>query len=311
MLSGIGPRKELEKHGINVVCDVPGVGQNLRDHVMQTFKVYVGPDKGTLYKDGAISMRTLKQLAEYLWNGTGLLTTTGLDAHVFTQSKVAKKNKKKGNDLQLVNIAIGDAKDPIETRDDSVLYFNFDMDKADHTRWKYKEKRFTFEDNRHSIMAMVMNVRPKSIGRITLNSGDPYDSPLIDPNYLSHPEDKEVLMDGWRKMVEIYSSDAFTKGGGQIMEYERFKDMEEHGNWEFENRLLTIYHPIGTCKMGDVKTDVMAVCTERCRVRQFSNLSVMDASSAPDLVAGNTQAMCYLIGCKGAQMILEDWDPCT
>eukprot|EP01083_Nonionella_stella_P193356 714226_1 len=103
MLSGIGPRKELEKHGINVVCDVAGVGKNLRDHVSQGFRVHVGPNKDTLYPGG--SVQVLKQLTEYLWNGKGVLTTSGADAQIFTQSEVAKKNKSKGNDLQIINFS--------------------------------------------------------------------------------------------------------------------------------------------------------------------------------------------------------------
>ena len=93
----------------------------------------------------------------------------------------------------------------------------------------------------------------------------------------------------------------------EIMEYDRFKSHEEMGKYIYSHYGLTIYHPVGTCKMGNLRKDRMAVCSERLRVRGFSNLRVADASIAPDLVAGNTQAMCTLIGCKAAKMILEDW----
>ena len=93
----------------------------------------------------------------------------------------------------------------------------------------------------------------------------------------------------------------------EVMEWAKFKSNEEAGRFLYSNNALTIYHPVGTCKMGNLKKDKMAVCSERLRVRGFSNLRVADASIAPDLVAGNTQAMCTLIGCKAAKMILEDW----
>ena len=95
--------------------------------------------------------------------------------------------------------------------------------------------------------------------------------------------------------------------GAEVMEWEKFESHEEAGRFLISNNAQTIYHPVGTCKMGNLEKDKMAVCSERLKVRGFKNLRVADASVAPDLVAGNTQAMCTLIGCKAAEMIMEDW----
>merc|ERR1712154_663832 len=134
------------------------------------------------------------------------------------------------------------------------------------------------------------------------------DAPRIDPNYLSHADDMAVFLEGWRRLREVYESEAMKEKGAEVVEFERFKgDWEEYGRFLLSNYALTIYHPVGTCKMGELSSDEMAVCDARLKVRTFQNLRVADASVAPDIIAGNTQGMCYVIGCKAAKMILEDW----
>ena len=95
--------------------------------------------------------------------------------------------------------------------------------------------------------------------------------------------------------------------GAEVMEWEKFESHEEAGKYFISNNLITTYHPVGTCKMGNLQRDKMAVCSERLKVRGFKNLRVADASVAPQHISGNIQAMCILIGCKAAEMIMEDW----
>ena len=111
----------------------------------------------------------------------------------------------------------------------------------------------------------------------------------------------------WKIMTDLYSEPPMKAVNAEVMKWAKFKSMEEAARFVYSNNALTIYHPVGTCRMGDLKHDKMAVCSPRLRVRGFRNLRVADASSAPDLVAGNTQAMCTLIGCKAAKMCLEEW----
>lgn len=108
-------------------------------------------------------------------------------------------------------------------------------------------------------------------------------------------------------MTNIYEQDPMKKVGAEVMEWAKFKSHEEAGKYLISNNAQTIYHPVGTCKMGDLENDKMTVCSERLMVRGFQNLRVADASVAPDIVAGNTQAMCTLIGCKAAEMIMKEW----
>ena len=112
----------------------------------------------------------------------------------------------------------------------------------------------------------------------------------------------------WKILTDLYETEPMKAVNAEVMEWAKFKSHEEAGRFLYSNNALTIYHPVGTCKMGNLQKDKMAVCSPRLRVRGFSNLRVADASIAPDLVAGNTQAMCTLIGCKAAKMILEDWE---
>ena len=174
----------------------------------------------------------------------------------------------------------------------------------------FKDKGMDNDTASTSMAGLILMVRPKSVGRIRLRSSDFNDAPLIDPNYLSDAkgEDLEAFLDGFQKMLEIYESPSFQRMGCRVIEYDGLESKEEMARHLIQNALATIYHPVGTCKMGNLQKDGMAVCSERLMVKGFNNLRVADASIAPDLVAGNTQGMCYVIGCKAANMILQAWN---
>lgn len=213
---------------------------------------------------------------------------------------------------------------------------NYDLKAANIPRWPYKNKQLTDDHRRKSIRAFTCLVRPKSVGTLKLKSADPLDHPLIDPNYFSHPDDFQAFVEGfvclihcglvtlvgsflfcfhrlfrWKIFAGIYEQDAMKAAGAEVMKWAKFESHEEAGKYLISNNALTIYHPVGTCKMGNLQKDEMAVCSERLKVRGFKNLRVADASIAPDLVAANTQAMCTLIGCKAAKMVMEDWSTVT
>ena len=158
-------------------------------------------------------------------------------------------------------------------------------------------------------------LHPKSVGEIRLNtSGSPLDHPLIDPQYLSHPDDVEVLLRGIRLAQRIANTsayDAFREGElflDDEVVAERCPhsfDSDDFWRCHIRHMTLTIYHPVGTCKMGQ-SNDPTTVVDSRLKVKGFTNLRVADASIMPELISGNTNAPCIMIGEKAADMIKDD-----
>ena len=148
-------------------------------------------------------------------------------------------------------------------------------------------------------------LRPKSRGEVTLASSDPFADPLIDPKFLSHPDDMKDMIDGYKIMMKVLGAEPFSK---YISEHtQRPIDINDDADIEQAMRegADTVYHPVGTCKMGD---DSMSVVDSRLKVHSMRGLRVVDASIMPTLVGGNTNAPTIMIGEKASDMILEDWN---
>ena len=145
--------------------------------------------------------------------------------------------------------------------------------------------------------------RPKSRGFISLQSSDPLLDPLIQPNYLSHPDDAKELIEGVKLARRIFAAPAFKNinGGETEPGAEVITDADILAN--IRNRAETIYHPVGTCKMG---SDAMAVVDSHLRVHGIEGLRVADASIMPTLIGGNTNAPCMVIGEQVARMALTE-----
>jgi len=145
-------------------------------------------------------------------------------------------------------------------------------------------------------------LRPESRGRVTLRSADPTDDPVIDPNYLEADRDLDVLVEGVRRGREILRAEPFDEVRGA----EVWPGEDVHSDAEIAEHVRetshTVYHPVGTCKMGD---DEMAVVDDRLRVRGVDGLRVVDASVMPTLVGGNTNAPTMMIAEKAADMMRE------
>merc|ERR1719242_168588 len=233
---------------------VPGVGLNLRDHITQAFRVAVPSNFGIISGSPSI-LSIVNAFFRYLWYGDGPLTTSGLDAHIFTKSKIAKRDGLKSNDLQLVSAIIGENENEQKANENLNKFFNWDVTKSPMFSIKRKNPKHDQQAMTHSLMAATMLVRPKSVGTLKLVSSDPYDHPLCDPKYLSHPDDIEAFVDGWMKMLEVFESETCKKNGFEVVEFEDLKDKEEWARSTIENNGLTIYHPVGTCKMGNLETD--------------------------------------------------------
>jgi choline dehydrogenase len=155
-----------------------------------------------------------------------------------------------------------------------------------------------------AITPSVCNLRPTSRGRVRIRSADPYQHPSIDLRYLSTPEDRKVAVDSIRmtrqimkaKALEKYRPEEFLPGLDIDSDEQLYRAAGELGT--------TIFHPVGTCRMG---RDSLAVVDERLKVRDMAGLRVIDASVMPRITSGNTNAPTTMIAEKGAEMVLADW----
>ncbi len=264
MLSGIGPGEHLREHGLDVVFDAPGVGANLQDHL----------DYPALYKTSS-------------GDSVGLNFGT---VKKFFPSFFAYKTRREG--LFTSNLAEcgGFVKtDPTEAEPDIQLHFIPGL-VDDHGRKKHLGGGITCH-------ACVL--RPKSRGSVKLASNDPQAAPAIDPNFLADQDDLHRLIKGARIMDRILAAPAFdgVKGASLYLE-EPASDAAL--TEDIRNRSDTIYHPVGTCRMG---RDEKAVTDPQLRVNGVSGLRVVDASVMPFVVSGNTNAPTIMIAEKAADMI--------
>ena len=269
MLSGIGPADHLREHGIEVVRDLPGVGANLHDHpdVVMVVNAPQVTDLFGLSLTGAWNM--LKGIGEWRRSRSGMLTTNFAEAGGFIRSAVDEPIP----DLQL-HFVVGKL--------------------VDHGR------KTVFG---HGYSCHVCLLRPRSRGSLRLASADPQEAPLIDPAFLQDPDDVRRLVQGFKLTRELLSQPALARHGGR----ESAASAEARSDAQIEQFIRhhadTIYHPVGTCRMGP---DEGAVVDARLRVHGVSGLRVVDASIMPSVVGGNTNAPSMMIAEKAADMIRED-----
>ncbi len=267
-LSGIGQPDVLREHGIEVRHALPGVGENLQDHlqVRTVFKV-----KNT---------KTLNERANSLIGRAGM----GLEYFLFRRGPLTMAPSQLG----------GFAKsDP--SRETPNLEYHIQPLSCD----KLGDPLHPFP----AITASVCNLRPESRGHVHIKSGDPRAAPAIRPNYLSHPADRQVAADAIRLTRRILAAKALAR-----FEPEEFKPGTHIASDEDLARAAgdiasTIFHPVSTCKMGP---DDQAVVDERLRVRGIEGLRVVDASVMPTITSGNTNSPTIMIAEKASDMIKED-----
>jgi len=265
MLSGIGPGETLRNFGIPIVADLAGVGGNLQDHLDCSIQ-YESTKPITLYS-AMKPTNMIKTGLQYLLFGTGLATSQGLETGAFIKSRPDLEHP----DLQYHFIA-------------ALMY--------DHTRKK---------SDRHGFMAHVCQLRPQSRGFISLKSTDPSVAPLIQPNYLEADEDRRALREGVRMARDVFAQRAFDSYRGPELMPGAHVRTDEQIDAFIRETAETIYHPVGTAKMG---SDDLSVVDGQLRVHGVESLRVIDASVMPTLVSGNTNAPTIMIAEKASDMIL-------
>jgi choline dehydrogenase len=268
-LSGIGQPELLHAKGIALVRALPGVGENLRDHLCPRLVWSIKAPR-VAYNDRARGIGLAWHIARYAINRTGFLSMPAGPVVGFFRTREGLESP----DVQL-----------------AVVPFAIDsIRKRKMAKWP-------------GITVAFYQLRPESTGSIHIGSSDPSQPPEINFNFLSATLDRETTVAGLRRVRQVMEAPALDAyRGDELKPSADIQSDDELLDWVRSNA-ETAYHPVGTCKMG---TDPMAVVDARLRVHGVDGLRVADGSIMPTLASGNTNAPCIMIGEKAAQMMLED-----
>jgi choline dehydrogenase len=266
MLSGIGDGEHLRALGITLRHELPGVGRNLHDHLASP--VHMHTQNPVSYGVSLRAMpRNLWNLTEYLLFRRGPLANNVFESAAFVKSIPGLEKP----DVQLV---FQPAKRPGP-------FFPYPLG--------------------HGFAISPVGLYPRSRGRVTLASPDPFDAPLIDPNLLSAPEDLGPLLNGMRLARKIFASAAFAKYRAQETAPGSAAASDAELAAYVRAESYTVHHPVGTCRMGN---DAGAVVDPRLQVVGLDNLRVADASVFPSIIGGNTNAAIVMIAEKACDLVL-------
>lgn len=266
MLSGIGPKEELTHHGIPVLHEMSGIGANLQDHLdyISSWRSH----SPHLIGYGALGMaRMALDVPNFLFRGNGIITSNIAEAGGFVKT------------------------DPSLQRPDVQLHFLIAL-ADDHNRKLHYGQ---------GLSVHACQLRPYSRGQVGLNSRNPLDAPRIDPAFLSDERDLDCLLKGVKLSRDIMMQSAMSPYRGKPM-FIHDNASDEALIESIRNRADTIYHPVGTCRMG---FDDEAVVDQRFKVRGLNGLRVVDASVMPTLIGGNTNAPTMMLANRAAHWILN------
>lgn len=268
--SGIGPAAHLREHGIAVIADSPEVGANLQDHVDFTLNRVLRHEH--LF---ALNLTTIMKLPgwwrQYSRGGRGMLTSNVAESGAFIRTEAGL------------------------TRPDVQLHFCIAL-VDDHGRSRHAARGYSL----HTCV-----LRPKSRGTVRLASPDMRVAPLIDPNFFGDPDDLARMKRGVRRAIDILAQPAMSAFVGRPL-YGTLNPTDAELDALIRERSDTIYHPVGTCRMG---SDPASVLDPQLRVRGVEGLRVVDASIMPTLISGNTAAPSAMIGERASDLIRQSNAP--
>ncbi|WP_238400372.1 GMC family oxidoreductase [Legionella bononiensis] len=264
LLSGVGPREELSRHGINCIHELPGVGENFHDHP-DYVHVYKANNPNLLGFGPSALWDIFKAYRVYKKNSTGMMATNFAEAGGFLST------------------------DSQQERPDIQLHFVPGIVDAHCHKFHFARGM--------SLHFCVL--RPKSRGRISLKSANPFHAPAIDPNFLAHDYDLEIMLRAYKMTQELMEHELFSSCNARPI-YQATSDAEIIQL--IRQRADTVYHPVGSCRMGH---DDMAVVDSRLNVHGITGLVIADASIMPQVVSGNTNAPTMMIAEQAARFILD------
>jgi choline dehydrogenase len=262
MLSGLGPADQLRALGVDVIADLPGVGRNLQDHLL------VGVMQACTQPLSFASAERLGNVVNYLLRRNGPLSSNIAEAGGF----ITVRPEADAPDLEIIFAP--------------TYYMNHGFDNPEG----------------HGYAIGLVMQHPESVGHVALRSTDPLAPPLIQPNYLASEADLSLLVEGIKLGRRIAEASAFAPYRGAEVWPGPHNQSDEQISEHIRRTAETLYHPVGTCKMG---SDSMAVVDTRLRVQGVEGLRVVDASVLPTHITGHPNAAVIMIGEKAADMIRQ------
>ena len=264
---------ECKKMGIEVIQELPGVGENLRDHYSPRLKYEISQSNATFSERGN-GLRLMLEAMKYVFFRGGFIALTTVPMRMYFRTR-----------------------EGLETPDATISFMPFLTERINRTRAISKKPGITMSAN---------VLRPESQGSIHIESKNAEKPPAIHFNFLSNEMDRNGLLFAIRKGRELMNSDPVSNiVKKEIAPGSELNTDEELLDW-VRNNAETTYHPVGTCKMGN---DPMAVVDNELKVHGIKQLRIADASIMPTLTSGNTNAPCSMIGEKCAAMVLKDAEP--
>ena len=268
-LSGIGPSDLLKTHGIEVQHELPGVGLNLRDHYAPRFTARA--KNISTINEKARGPRLWGEIVKYFLGAKSIVNLSPTLVYCFWHSNESVKN----HDLQLT-----------------------------FTPASYKEGVQSQLDDQPGFTIASWQQRPESLGFVKIRSDNPFEAPVIQPNYLEAEEDRKVLIAGMKLARRLMRTEPLAP----YFDFEQYPGDHIQTDAELlqiaRERGTTTFHVMGSCRMGP-SSDATSVVDEKLRVRGIDNLRVVDASIMPTMLSANLNAGAMMIGEKGADMILD------